>query len=894
VVGSFNRLRTHGDILGFHLGDHPDTEWDGWGDWIWDWEWHKHWQGIHRLMAGDGQYMVVTHDDAVDNSGEGWSTFAVVRMGSRNARGERYRSNRLIPEADFEHTVPPSVDVAVQTAWINDDEDHEHPGSVQAAGDILPVGTGDEVHFYDVGNPQVPLHKGPPDPNSPDGIGALINRPGKTGSSVAMAQLQDGRHLLMVADSDAAILDFYVLTIEPEGTTVLHLDEWRKWNVIVEPGVYFKDDWDTFQSLSLVVDCDTGKFYLIGMGNLDSTATCPPIWPCIPNGEDWASLYEVRIVDDPWEGPNTILIEKIAERHFYCGYRGERYCNFDAAGGVYVDPYGQLYLYSTEHTSDGPLNTVKFMEFRPVPHAPCTGIESSWVELYQDKYFGGRSLMIDYVDSLLKDYTDYDHVEDFEGRTSSVYWCLPPNWSYYLGWHKEPCRGFLPLRGTGSPWVIPDLHSVGWGGAISCSGYVYDPPMTSQITPSGGGWLLYNRPELTESLGAEVSAKAEGASTEVDVPPGAVDEPATLTYVPAYPPSHDTSPLVSPGYAFTLTIDSHDGLQEDFTFAQPVDVTITYEDADIEVMDEETFMLSIWDPDNEQWVDAATTCSPTSTYHHNLEENSLSVAICRVGEFAMVGERVYEIYLPSVLRGWELVLPRRVLFDEAHGERNTLSWDRALAIEPEYPEWVYFGALAASLEDEFVFERNPDAPLSPELLQAYDVLVLSAPNETIDANELEAVKQFVASGGGLLVLGDCGLHESVNTLTSGYGITFEHHCIFAFEQGGDFVVDTFADHPAMAGVSSMVTNWGGILAVGDSAVEFAFTGEDIWWDTNDDDEYDLGEPTGPFTIAAAYEAGRVRVVAVADNPFQDDGFEGRSNDVLMRALLKWLTGSRAP
>jgi hypothetical protein len=238
----------------------------------------------------------------------------------------------------------------------------------------------------------------------------------------------------------------------------------------------------------------------------------------------------------------------------------------------------------------------------------------------------------------------------------------------------------------------------------------------------------------------------------------------------------------------------------------------------------------------------------------------------------------------------------RVLFDEAHAEGNTLSWERALTLEPQHPEWVYFGALAAELEDDFVFERNPDAPLSLELLQDYDALILSAPTETLDLVEREAVNQFVEKGGGLLVLGECGLDHPVNTLTFAYGITFDPHCFFAPvpEREGDFVIKAFADHQATTGVPFMMTNWGESLTVEGSAMALAFTDEDAWQDTNWNSEYDPGEPTGPFTIAAAYEAGRARVAAVADNAFQDDGFEWRSNDLFMRSLLKWLTGWRAP
>ncbi|MBN1318498.1 MAG: hypothetical protein JXA42_23665, partial [Anaerolineales bacterium] len=47
------------------------------------------------------------------------------------------------------------------------------------------------------------------------------------------------------------------------------------------------------------------------------------------------------------------------------------------------------------------------------------------------------------------------------------------------------------------------------------------------------------------------------------------------------------------------------------------------------------------------------------------------------------------------------------------------------------------------------------------------------------------------------------------------------------------------------------------------------------------------EPTGPLPVLAAAETACGRVAAAADNGFQDDGFEGRRGDILMRALLEW-------
>lgn len=240
----------------------------------------------------------------------------------------------------------------------------------------------------------------------------------------------------------------------------------------------------------------------------------------------------------------------------------------------------------------------------------------------------------------------------------------------------------------------------------------------------------------------------------------------------------------------------------------------------------------------------------------------------------------------------------RILFDEAHAERNTLSWERALRLNPDHPDWIYFGLLAGTLEDDFVFERNTDARLSFELLQQYDALILAAPWERLSSAELQAVEQYVRNGGGLLVLGDCGLDGTLNPITSIYDITVDSHCIFVStsneERQGDFVIDEFADHPAVTGVPFMMTNWGESLTVQHQAVPLAFTDANSWQDSNWNGEYDPGEQTGPFTMIAAHERGPGRVVAVADNAFQDDGFEWRSNDLLMRSLLNWLSRRRPP
>jgi hypothetical protein len=47
--------------------------------------------------------------------------------------------------------------------------------------------------------------------------------------------------------------------------------------------------------------------------------------------------------------------------------------------------------------------------------------------------------------------------------------------------------------------------------------------------------------------------------------------------------------------------------------------------------------LLYWDIPSQTWLDAATTCTPTSTYTYNPAENWFRVDICHLTRFAVVG-----------------------------------------------------------------------------------------------------------------------------------------------------------------------------------------------------------------------------------------------------------------
>jgi hypothetical protein len=678
VVASFNRLQPQGDILAYHLGGQPDPSWTGhwWNDDFWSDPsigegYTGHWQGVQRLMVGDGRYMVVTLDD-VEHQGGHWSAFEVVRMGSRDGTGERWRSNRLAPTTAVNDTAPPAADLAVATAYI--DPDKKHPGSPQSLGEYLVVGTGTNIHWYDLRNPEAPCRVGPHDPTYPQAKGPILMREGKSGSSSAAAKLSDGRYILVVASSDAHPLDFYVST-QPsllESTNPAVLDtiqfvtlthEWDKQEALPggEPLLLCEKPphrfcWDAFQSISLVTDCDSGKLYLVATSNWNGDATCYPDWlpkiggKCQWDGSEYASLYAVRYVPSD----AAVQLEKVAEKRFdgWYGYKmqgSEKHYNLDAAGGVYVDPLGQLYLYSTEHGSHGPQNTVKFTEFRPVPHGSCDTPEEAWVALYEHPDYGGQSVMIDYVDRDLKDYSDYDNVEFFNNLASSVRWCLPPGEVYHLVKHAEPCRGkHLPLYGTGKLEGIPKLKAVGFNDAASCSWFGHDPPAVVEfdgdqgtVYVHGWSWIPY------EGGSAAALDLGQERTTTIEIPAEAVSGQATLIFTPRFPPGHATAPLSAPGVAFDLDIEIGGEIREGLVFAKPVTISLRYSDFEAEGFLEETFQLGYWDSGSQQWIPAHLSCG-TGTTSLEPEDNLLVSSVCRTGEFALLANLHGALYMPVI------------------------------------------------------------------------------------------------------------------------------------------------------------------------------------------------------------------------------------------------------
>ena len=161
------------------------------------------------------------------------------------------------------------------------------------------------------------------------------------------------------------------------------------------------------------------------------------------------------------------------------------------------------------------------------------------------------------------------------------------------------------------------------------------PVSITQVDPVNGGEL-----EITD---------ASGSQTQVTVPGGAVSETVTLSLAPDYPSPAAPVGFRFAGYAFELNASIGGVIQEGFTFNQPVTVTLNYTDEDVAGMDENSLILYTWDQSAHQFVDAATSCAPASSYARQPEINRLAVPICHLSEFVLGGEP-YRTLLPLIAR----------------------------------------------------------------------------------------------------------------------------------------------------------------------------------------------------------------------------------------------------
>lgn len=185
-----------------------------------------------------------------------------------------------------------------------------------------------------------------------------------------------------------------------------------------------------------------------------------------------------------------------------------------------------------------------------------------------------------------------------------------------------------------------------------------------------------------------------------------------------------------------------------------------------------------------------------------------------------------------------------------------------------------------------------------QYIDQYDVLVVAIPTHPFTTQEVDSIRQFVNSGGGLLLMGEGGVLTSenvkdFNVLAQYYGIEFQRDVVvdpknnITLDQAYPEipVIEYFADHPVTRNVQKIFFSSGCSLRLSGGAQPLAWGGKETYGDRFSESygyrggSYDPGlEKKGEeLILMACTESGKGRVVAIGDTSlFRGRGTAARS------------------
>lgn len=217
--------------------------------------------------------------------------------------------------------------------------------------------------------------------------------------------------------------------------------------------------------------------------------------------------------------------------------------------------------------------------------------------------------------------------------------------------------GSATTNATGT-YAITDLSVGTYILTPTKPGWVFVPPTRTVTVPpdaTGQDFTMFHPPvstTLTLSGTTNLSSTlcytdTQGLTTTLTFPRGAVTETTAIVLTPTIASG---GALAFAGHAFDLEAYQGDELQPGFAFREnkPVTVTIHYSEQDVHLISDDSKLTLRWWNGN-SWRDAAETCGPASDYARDQEKRVISVSICHLSRFALLGP-TKRVYLPIVLR----------------------------------------------------------------------------------------------------------------------------------------------------------------------------------------------------------------------------------------------------
>jgi uncharacterized membrane protein len=201
-------------------------------------------------------------------------------------------------------------------------------------------------------------------------------------------------------------------------------------------------------------------------------------------------------------------------------------------------------------------------------------------------------------------------------------------------------------------------------------------------------------------------------------------------------------------------------------------------------------------------------------------------------------------------------------------------WDLTHGVYSGYEPANYFTMLVEVLTEKGYTVDTTSSGVQNVNLEDYDVLVVclgSAWDSAYTPAEVEVIANFVANGGGLLVMGDNDIcpNENINPVAQQFGTT----CGLSSTASG--VISNLAAHPIFDGVTQF-----SVSAPGE--IEGLSPSQEVAWD---DDNYAL--------VSVATGSGKVVVIGNVDQ-WVNDSLPDVDNQQFAENVFDWLSTPSAP
>jgi len=226
----------------------------------------------------------------------------------------------------------------------------------------------------------------------------------------------------------------------------------------------------------------------------------------------------------------------------------------------------------------------------------------------------------------------------------------------------------------------------------------------------------------------------------------------------------------------------------------------------------------------------------------------------------------------------------RVWFDEGHAQAFKVDAEGELQL-------TKFGQVFR--EEGWEVSAGAE-PLTAQLLQDKQALVISGPFKPLSAEELEAVLAFVKRGGRLAVMLHIG--PPLSTLLKPLGVLHSNGVIHEQQNviDGDplnFRASLATPHPVTAGLDgfALYGSWA-LLAEGEQTEVLAGSSPESWVDLNGNQQLDVDDAKQSFAVLVHGRLEQGEYLVFADDAIFQNRFLNGDNLVLAHNLATWLQG----